>query len=116
MFYQIYRFILTFITLGWGGEDDDFRTNRIFNSTVVRFDPHISRYTMLEHDKALPNPNRFAQLNSYKKILLDTDYTEKNNKSLAGHVTSTFDGLSDIQYNIISISKKPLFTHIIVDF
>ena len=104
-----------FKLLGWGGEDDDFRQNRIPNYQIVRFEPHIARYTMLRHYKASPNPNRFDQLKSSKpKFTNDAkvygkDRVSKNNKIVPA------DGLMDTKYDVLKIIKKTLYTHIIVD-
>ncbi|CAN7942156.1 unnamed protein product, partial [Ixodes pacificus] len=48
---------------GWGGEDDDlFRRVKHAGLSVVRWPSSISRYTMLEHKKEVPNPHRDALL------------------------------------------------------
>ena len=101
---------------GWGGEDDDFRMNRLANYTIVRFEPHISRYTMLHHEKALPNPNRFNQIRSLRNKAVKEKISHESNKSSTLGLSSSSDGLSNAQYKLISKEKTPLYTHIIVDF
>lgn len=48
---------------GWGGEDDDFY-GRLEAKKLLpyRFDPSLSRYTMLVHKKQPKNKNRFEKL------------------------------------------------------
>lgn len=42
-----------------GGEDDDLATRIKHNGyRIVRYKPHIARYTMLRHKKETPNPER----------------------------------------------------------
>lgn len=55
----------------------------------------LSRYTMLSHGKATPNPGRFS-------LLLETEAKWK------------YDGLSDLRYDVLSINRNPLFTMITV--
>ena len=101
--------------LGWGGEDDDFRQNRITNHQIVRFEPHIARYTMLRHYKASPNPNRFDQLKSSKQHLTNKAKVYGKNRVSENNEIVTADGLMDMQYDVLKITKKTLYTHIIVD-
>ena len=91
--------------------------NRITKHEVVRFEPHIARYTMLLHEKAMPNPSRFDQMNAFKRQAMLTNITQENNKSSSSsNARFMLDGLSNTQYKSISFTKKPLYTHIIVDF
>lgn len=82
---------------GWGGEDDDLR-RRIDHAglRVCRWPMSISRYVMLEHAKATPNPHR--------RFLLD------NGRDRFGQ-----DGLSDLHYRVLKLEELPLYTRILVD-
>ena len=100
---------------GWGGEDDDFRY-RIQDYQVVRFEGHIARYTMLRHKKETPNPKRFDILQS-KNYSVNHDFGPASDQISKGRNDSKeLDGLSNTQYNLISVVKKPLYTHILSDF
>lgn len=74
---------------GWGGEDDDLR-RRIDHAglRVCRWPMSISRYVMLEHAKATPNPHR--------RFLLD------NGRDRFGQ-----DGLSDLHYRVLKLEELP---------
>ncbi|RWS08045.1 beta-1:4-N-acetylgalactosaminyltransferase bre-4-like protein, partial [Dinothrombium tinctorium] len=80
---------------GWGGEDDNL-SKRVYESglEIVRFESHLSRYKMLSHEPQQKNPDRFKLV---KK-------EEKNE-----------DGLSTLNYKVISVSYLPLYTKITVD-
>ena len=107
--------IIDFDVIGWGGEDDDFR-NRIQDYQVVRFEGHIARYTMLRHKKEIPNPDRFDILKKNVKEMSD-ELSLRNSETFIGRNKSKeVDGLSNTQYNLISVVKRPLYTHIISDF
>ncbi|XP_042142858.1 beta-1,4-N-acetylgalactosaminyltransferase bre-4-like [Ixodes scapularis] len=82
---------------GWGGEDDDMQ-RRIKHAglSVVRWPSSISRYTMLEHEKEVPNPDRHT--------LLDN-----------GENRFELDGLNSLQYRVIQLEERPLYTRILVD-
>ena len=82
---------------GWGGEDDDlFQRIRARNLTVQRHRPlRESRYTMLPHDPAEPNPNR-------KRIL------KQNNGAQS-------DGLANLKYRRLDVQLHYLFTRITVE-
>ena len=72
---------------------------------------------MLVHEKAMPNPSRFGQMNALKRETMLTNITQENNKSSSSSKARfMLDGLSNTQYKSISFTKKPLYTHIIVDF
>lgn len=87
---------------GWGGEDDDlFDRLCSRNFSVQRHQPlRQTRYMMLAHEPAKPNPDR-------KRILRD------NKKNLP--VTMMTDGLISLKYRIISNNLKRFCTHIIVE-
>lgn len=79
---------------GWGGEDDDLSA-RIASSglTITRWPDSVSRYFMLHHRKETPGDD--------KDLLLDTS-----------DVRSQGDGLSSLEYKVVSITEEPLFTRI----
>jgi len=85
------------IFYGWGGEDDDM-FNRVYNGgyKVCRYQPYISRYTMLTHNKETPNGNRMKYL--------------KN-----GPQRYKTDGVNSVNYNLIKYEQLPLYTRILVD-
>lgn len=81
---------------GWGGEDDDM-FNRVYHGgyKVCRYQLHISRYTMLTHEKEIPNENRMKQLRNGPKRFKT-------------------DGLNSVTYNLIKYEQLPLYTRILV--
>lgn len=82
---------------GWGGEDDDFYNRVTKNgSTICRFEPSISRYTMLKHKKEKPNEDRYYYLQT----------------GIRRFVT---DGLNSLKYNVQKIDLLPLYTRVLVD-
>lgn len=82
---------------GWGGEDDDM-FNRVYYGgyKVCRYQPYISRYTMLTHDKETPNENRMNQLRNGPKRFKT-------------------DGVNSVTYNLIKYEQLQLYTRIVVD-
>lgn len=82
---------------GWGGEDDDM-FNRVYNGgyKVCRYQPYVSRYTMLTHNKETPNENRMKQLRNGSKRFKT-------------------DGVNSVAYNLIKYEKLPLYTRILVN-
>lgn len=82
---------------GWGGEDDDM-FNRIYYGgyRICRFQPYISRYTMLSHGKETPNENRMNYLRNGPKRFKT-------------------DGVNSVTYNLINYEQLPLYTRILVD-
>ncbi|CAF1499466.1 unnamed protein product, partial [Adineta ricciae] len=82
---------------GWGGEDDDMSARVITKYRISRYPASIGRYRMLRHRPDTPNSNRFTFLH------LGT--------GLMNH-----DGLSNLQYDVVSIDKKKLLTHILVNY
>ena len=60
---------------------------------LSRYPLEIGRYTMTEHKKEVPNPNRWDLL-----------------KKVETRISS--DGLSNLKYKVREISKQKLFTHI----
>ena len=119
MLYKIFGNILNYtITLivGWGGEDDDL-TNRLSKHTIVRFEPQIARYTMLKHDKELPNPNRFELIRSGQLVKLTNDNNTKELGEKSQKIENpNMDGLSNTRYNLLDVIKERLFTRIVADF
>lgn len=85
------------IFYGWGGEDDDI-FNRVYNGgyKVCRYQPYVSRYTMLIHDKETPNENRMKHLRN-------------------GPKRYKTDGVNSVTYNLIKYEHLPLYTRILVD-
>nr|CDJ93228.1 Metazoa galactosyltransferase domain containing protein [Haemonchus contortus] len=86
---------------GWGGEDDDMYHRVVYAGyNVDRYNETVARYTMIKHEheqKANPiNPCRYKLL----------EHTKDDWKG---------DGLNSLKYNILNITSKPLFTHILVD-
>lgn len=94
-FYEVNGFSNVFY--GWGGEDDDM-FNRIYHGgyRICRFQPYISRYTMLRHGKETPNENRMSYLRNGSKRFKT-------------------DGVNSVTYNLISYELLPLYTRILVD-
>lgn len=62
----------------------------------MRFSPEVSRYLMLPHPPEPKNPERFAMLKVGEDKILE-------------------DGLSSLNYQVITSTDKPLYTHIAVD-
>lgn len=82
---------------GWGGEDDDLYARLINkNYRIIRFHPLYAQYTMLEHSRETPNPDRIHYL--------------KN-----GYLRFDTDGLNSLVYREVAISKNSLFTNVLVD-
>lgn len=82
---------------GWGGEDDDFFNRITRNGTSIsRFEPKISRYTMLSHEKETPSEDRYYYLST-------------------GERRYESDGLNSLRYTVKKFELKSLYTHIIVD-
>ena len=104
------------LIIGWGGEDDDL-TNRLSKHTIVRFEPQIARYTMLKHDKELPNPNRFELIRSGRLIKLTKGNTTQELREKSQKMGNpNMDGLSNTRYNLLDVRKERLFTRIVADF
>lgn len=83
---------------GWGGEDDDLSA-RITKAglEIIRWPYSVSRYYMLHHKKEKPGGE--------KDLLLDT-----------ADARASQDGLSTLEYKVVSITEEPLFTRIKVKF
>lgn len=78
---------------GWGGEDDDFYSRlEINNLEPYRFEPEISKYTMLVHKKEPKNGDRF--------------------KSLQRSLENLYDGLNTLPRKY-SIFLEDLFTKVV---
>lgn len=84
---------------GWGAEDDDLYF-RIKKSKIklVRPPVSIARYRMLRHTKRKP-----ARWPKRSKLLR------------AGTKRYQWDGLSSVQYNLMSVYDYRLFTHLFID-
>ncbi|VVD01278.1 unnamed protein product [Leptidea sinapis] len=75
---------------GWGGEDDEFAARIMdHNLEILRFPPDMSRYTMLVHQQAPVNGQRFR---------------------LMSETVAAQDGLNSMHYRSVSVSQHPLFT------
>jgi len=97
---------------GWGGEDDDFRQNRIPSRKIIRLEPHISRYTSLKHKQAKPSANRFKILEGGKKPEVDEKVEAKGDFAPG---PPELDGLSNIEYKLLETQQKQLYTLFVVD-
>ncbi|XP_064613791.1 beta-1,4-N-acetylgalactosaminyltransferase bre-4-like isoform X2 [Liolophura sinensis] len=84
---------------GWGAEDDDlaFRILHV-GLKITRPPSKVARYKMIKHEKRTP-----------------TDWRKRSRLLRTGVRRFNFDGLNSVNYNLISIKKTPLFTHILVD-
>ncbi|XP_067133191.1 beta-1,4-N-acetylgalactosaminyltransferase bre-4-like [Centruroides vittatus] len=82
---------------GWGGEDDDL-ADRLKSKEleITRWEPKISQFTMIFHNKAVPNPERFNLL-KYGKERFEND------------------GLNSLHYKVLKLELKNLYTRIVVD-
>ena len=56
----------------------------------------VARYTMLSHEKAVENPQRFTILSAANQRLAT-------------------DGLTDLRYDRLDLKRKPLYTLVKVD-
>ncbi|XP_063829436.1 beta-1,4-N-acetylgalactosaminyltransferase bre-4-like [Ostrinia nubilalis] len=82
---------------GWGGEDDDMSYRlRKMNYHIARYKTSIARYAMLDHKKSSPNPKRYQLLSQTTKVFQK-------------------DGLTTLEYQLVEITLKHLYTHILVN-
>ncbi|KAL4710896.1 hypothetical protein ACJJTC_002526 [Scirpophaga incertulas] len=82
---------------GWGGEDSDiFLRLRAVGIPIVRYNKAIGKYLSLSHVQNTANPNRHDLL----KTAVDRYLT---------------DGLSSLNYKVISATNRLLYTHIKVE-
>ncbi|XP_066537806.1 beta-1,4-galactosyltransferase 2 [Hoplias malabaricus] len=85
---------------GWGGEDDDIYNRITLNGMKVsRPDVRIGRYRMIKHERDKhnePNPQRFNKIQNTKN-------------------TMRKDGISSLNYRLVSVKKYPLYTNISVE-
>ncbi|KAM9129345.1 beta-1,4-galactosyltransferase 2 [Pangshura tecta] len=85
---------------GWGGEDDDiFNRISLNGMKVSRPSGHIGRYRMIKHERDKhnePNPQRFTKIQNTK-------------------VTMKRDGISSLQYQLVEVTRWPMYTNITVD-
>ncbi|KAI6178792.1 Beta-1,4-N-acetylgalactosaminyltransferase bre-4 [Aphelenchoides besseyi] len=87
---------------GWGGEDDEQSTRvSLAGFQISRYPLKIARYKMIKHTQESSNPINKCR---YKLMRL----TKRRYR---------MDGLSSLigSYNVISIDRQPLYTHILVD-
>ncbi|KAL0871012.1 hypothetical protein ABMA27_004826 [Loxostege sticticalis] len=81
----------------WGAEDDDmFVRIKASKLGVWRYNMTIARFHCLPHPKNEYNPKRYILLGNAKRRYKT-------------------DGLKSLQYKLIAIIKRKLFTHILVD-
>ncbi|XP_041982019.1 beta-1,4-N-acetylgalactosaminyltransferase bre-4 [Aricia agestis] len=82
---------------GWGGEDDDmFYRLKKMDYHIARYKMSIARYAMLDHKKSSPNPKRYQLLSQTSK-------------------TFQKDGLSTLEYELVSVTQYHLYTHILAN-
>ncbi|KAG7164244.1 beta-1,4-galactosyltransferase 4-like [Homarus americanus] len=82
---------------GWGGEDDDmWRRITFADMAVWRYPAHFAKYKMIKHKRQIVNEDRY-------KIL----------KRNTGRYP--YDGLKNLNYTIKTVTRHPLYTHILVD-
>lgn len=85
---------------GWGGEDDDLSTRvTLAGYKISRYPAEIARYKMIKHNSEKKNP-----VNRCRYKLMSATKSRWRN-----------DGLSSLSYDLISLGRLPLYTHIKVD-
>uniref|UniRef100_A0A915AMD2 Beta-1,4-N-acetylgalactosaminyltransferase n=1 Tax=Parascaris univalens TaxID=6257 RepID=A0A915AMD2_PARUN len=85
---------------GWGGEDDDLSTRvTLAGYKISRYPAEIARYKMIKHNSEKKNP-----VNRCRYKLMSATKSRWRN-----------DGLSSLSYDLISLSRLPLYTHIKVN-
>ncbi|XP_013415020.1 beta-1,4-galactosyltransferase 1-like [Lingula anatina] len=82
---------------GWGAEDDDmgYRIKKA-GLRITRPSLNTGRYTMLVHTQRRKNERRVEILHK-------------------GMERQPWDGLSNVNYSVLDIRLKPLFTHMLID-
>ncbi|XP_046747517.1 beta-1,4-N-acetylgalactosaminyltransferase bre-4-like [Diprion similis] len=82
---------------GWGGEDDDFYSRlQTRGLKVCRFGPDVAQYYMLTHAKEPPSSARFVNLETGARRY-DTD------------------GISNLEYRVLTHQLRPLYSWILAD-
>ncbi|XP_053611191.1 beta-1,4-N-acetylgalactosaminyltransferase bre-4-like isoform X2 [Plodia interpunctella] len=82
---------------GWGAEDDDMAYRiQTMGYHVARYKMSIARYAMLDHKKSAPNPKRYELLSKTLEMFQS-------------------DGLSTLEYEVVQITHKHLYTHVLVN-
>ncbi|TKR64209.1 hypothetical protein L596_024782 [Steinernema carpocapsae] len=85
---------------GWGGEDDDIYNRLTYAGYKIhRDDKTVTRYKMIKHRRDKANPLNKCASNQNRS-------TKKRWKN---------DGLSNLNYTLVSIAKEPLFTRFKTD-
>ncbi|KHN84857.1 Beta-1,4-N-acetylgalactosaminyltransferase bre-4 [Toxocara canis] len=85
---------------GWGGEDDDLSTRvTLVGYKISRYPAKIARYKMIKHTSEKENPINKCRY----KLMYKTKARWQE------------DGLSSLSYELISLERLPLYTHIKVD-
>lgn len=78
---------------GWGGEDDDMAARILTKYRISRYPTSIARYKMLRHRPDTPNQSRYKILG-------------------VSSAMRSVDGLSNLQYEVLSTENEKLFTRI----
>ncbi|XP_063386887.1 beta-1,4-N-acetylgalactosaminyltransferase bre-4-like [Cydia fagiglandana] len=82
---------------GWGGEDNDLYYRLLGSGyTVTQYNSAIARYVALKHKQKSRNPKRY-------RLLLQTIKAFQ------------LDGLSSLEYRLVSKIQKNLYTHIVAN-
>ena len=91
------------ISPGWGGEDDDL-SRRLHTSgySIVRYDPSISRYSMLRHRKEAATSR------------VSVDDQSESTSSVGDVDRDPTDGVRQVDYSVVKSSLKPLFSHVVL--
>ena len=95
-----------FLFLGWGGEDDDLSHRlHISGYSIVRYDPSISRYSMLRHRKEAAT----------SRVNVDVDDQSESTSSAGDNANlDPSDGVRQVDYSVVQSSLKPLFAHVVL--
>jgi len=80
---------------GWGGEDDEFYFRVRRQSPIIRFENAIAQYMTLNHSHEKPNAAREDTLRN-------------------GRYEYLTDGLSSLNYSLLTFQLKPLYTWMLV--
>lgn len=101
MFLKVNGYALTFF--GWGGEDDDMwgRISQFWE--IYAPAPAVSRYSTVYHTSDATNERNYRRYSFIGKYKISTNRT------------SSFEGLSDLIYDVNNVELMPLFTRIEAD-
>jgi len=87
---------------GWGGEDDDMGDRVRHYWPVTRPPMEVCRYSTIKHDADGSNPR-----NEKRHGLMSNQH--------AKYANGTFDGLSDINYQLYDVKFRPMYTFVHAD-